>query len=66
MIKRQFGVDDGLALNIVKRGVAPGGGGEISIKLPIAKELKNETFRSWRARDEISTPARRRNIVPTP
>lgn len=41
MIKRQFGVDDGLALNIVKRGVAPGGGGEISIKLPIAKQLKN-------------------------
>ena len=41
MIKRQFGVDDGLALTIVKRGVAPGGGGEINIKLPIAKELKN-------------------------
>ena len=41
MLKRQFGIEEGLSLQIVKRGCAPGGGGEIQLKLPIAKELKN-------------------------
>lgn len=40
MLKRQFGVEEGLSLQIVKRGSAPGGGGEIQLKLPIAKELR--------------------------
>ena len=41
MLKRQFGVEEGLSLQIVKRGCAPGAGGEIQLKLPIAKELNN-------------------------
>lgn len=41
MLKRQFGVEEGLSLQIVTRGCAPGAGGEIQLKLPVAKELKN-------------------------
>ena len=40
ILKRQFGVEEGLSLQIVKRGAAPGAGGEIQLKLPIARELK--------------------------
>jgi RNA 3'-terminal phosphate cyclase-like protein len=40
MLKRQFGIEEGLSLQIVRRGTAPGGGGEIHLKLPITKELK--------------------------
>lgn len=40
MLKRQFGCDEGLSLQIIKRGAPPQGGGEINIKLPILKELK--------------------------
>ena len=41
ILKRQFGVEEGLALQIVRRSADAGGQtGEIQLKLPIARELK--------------------------
>lgn len=40
MLKRQFGLEEGLSLQIARRGAPPGAGGEIALKLPILKELK--------------------------
>ena len=39
MLKRNFGVEEGLTMTIAKRGVSPGAGGEINLKLPIARSL---------------------------
>ena len=40
MLKRQFGLEEGLSLQIARRGAPPNAGGEIALKLPILKELK--------------------------
>jgi len=38
MLKRQFGLEEGLALQIVRRGAPPSGNGEITLKLPILQK----------------------------
>jgi len=40
VLKRFLVVNDGLALNITKRGMAPEGGGEVVFKCPVRKQLK--------------------------
>ena len=40
MLKKQFGIDDGLSLTILKRGSAPKGGGCVKLTLPVVRELK--------------------------
>lgn len=39
-----FGVNDGLELQIKKRGAAPGGGGQVMFKCPVVRQLKTLRF----------------------
>lgn len=39
MLKKHFGVDDGLALEVERRGCPPNGGGRVRLTLPIVKTL---------------------------
>jgi len=39
-LRRFLVVDDGLELNIVRRGMPPEGGGEIRLRCPIRKEMR--------------------------
>jgi RNA 3'-terminal phosphate cyclase-like protein len=39
MMKKHFGVDEGLSLEVTRRGCPPLGGGEVTLKLPIVKTL---------------------------
>ncbi|XP_049957172.1 RNA 3'-terminal phosphate cyclase-like protein [Schistocerca serialis cubense] len=40
ILRRFLGTDEGLEFSITKRGMAPGGGGEIVFKCPVRKQLK--------------------------
>jgi len=40
VLKRYFLIDEGLEMKVVKRGAAPGGGGQVLFKCPIRKSLK--------------------------
>lgn len=39
LLRHLTGIDDGFELKVVRRGAPPGGGGEISLRVPIAKVL---------------------------
>lgn len=40
ILKRFLVVDDGLSLKVVKRGMAPEGGGQVEFRCPTRKSLK--------------------------
>ena len=39
LLRHLSGCDDGFELRVVRRGAPPGGGGEISLRVPIAKQI---------------------------
>lgn len=41
LLKRFILVDDGLVLKIIKRGMAPEGGGQVEFQCPSKKQLKS-------------------------
>ncbi|KAG2490367.1 hypothetical protein HYH03_011169 [Edaphochlamys debaryana] len=39
LMRKALGLDDGLELRVVSRGAAPGGGGEVVLRVPIVRQL---------------------------
>ncbi|KXZ50132.1 hypothetical protein GPECTOR_17g1005 [Gonium pectorale] len=39
LMRKALGLEDGLELRVVSRGAAPGGGGEVVLRVPLVKEL---------------------------
>ncbi|GLC44223.1 hypothetical protein PLESTB_000754400 [Pleodorina starrii] len=39
LLRKALGVEDGLELRVVSRGAAPGGGGEVALRVPLVKQL---------------------------
>ncbi|CAD7704662.1 unnamed protein product [Ostreobium quekettii] len=39
LIRKLCGIEDGLELQIVKRGARPGGGGEVRLRVPVVREV---------------------------
>lgn len=63
LVRQLTGLEDGLALKVARRGVAPGGGGEVHLNVPLAGRLPPVSMVDEGARRRAG-PAAGRSLSP--